>query len=265
MRSYPASLSALAIFSSRKRGARCAATFVGPDEALRSAHFKLDAARLFLHEMSNDLMPASARSPMYAAIESTGAILSHPWQERFYPHLDAFLIATNAIPDIITSWCGSSNHPAMKSWLSTIGHSERKRRTDFQTRFKRHIKRFSKLPLRTARNLTVHSHGTPPVNVELMGRWGIRYRGGPTEPLPASEVHNVNASSDPTRLWEATQPPLPLKPKWRDFHLRTKHGDEPLLSEVQRYLEKAEKLLTEARNIFQQVHGNAPLTAPPDL
>lgn len=99
----------------------------------------------------------------------------------------------------------------------------------------------------------------------MTGRWGIRYRGGPTEPLPASEAHDVNTSSDPTRLWEATQSPPPLKPTWRDFHLRTKHGDEPLFSEVQRYLEEAEKLLTEAQNIFQQVHGNAPLTAPPDL
>ena len=52
-----AGFSAIAIFSSRKRGARCAATFIGP----------------------------------------TGAILSHPWQERFYPHLDAFLVAANAL------------------------------------------------------------------------------------------------------------------------------------------------------------------------
>ena len=159
-----AGLSALAIFSGRKRGGGHK-TFIGSDEALRSARFKLDAARLFSKEMSDDLMPASGRSPLYAAIESTGVVLSDPWQERFYPHLDAFLIATNTIPDIITSWCGSSKHPAMKSWLNNIGRNERKRRTDFQTRFKRHIKRFSKLPLRTARNLTVHSHGTPPVNV----------------------------------------------------------------------------------------------------
>src|SRR6266705_1665669 len=256
-----AGLSALAIFSGRKRGGGHK-TFIGADETLRSARFKLDAARLFSKEMSDDLMPASGRSPLYAAIESTGVVLSDPWQERFYPHLDAFLIATNTIPDIITSWCGSSNHPAMKSWLNNIGRNERKRRTDFQTRFKRNIKRFSKLPLRTARNLTVHSHGTPPVNVELTGRWGIRYRGGPTEPLPASEAHDVNTSSDPTLLWEATQSPPPLKPTWRDFHLRTKYGDEPLFSEVQRYLEEAEKLLTEAQNIFQQVHGNAPSQHP---
>jgi hypothetical protein len=157
-----AGISALAISSCRKRRSGHVATFIGADEALRSAHFKLDAARLFLKEMSDDLMPASARSPLYAAIESTGVVLSDPWQERFYPHLDAFLIATNTIPDIITSWCGSSNHPAMKNWLNNIGYSERKRRTDFQTRFKRHIKRFSKLPLRTARNLTVHSHRTHP-------------------------------------------------------------------------------------------------------
>ena len=87
-----AGLSALAIFSGRKRGGGHK-TFIGSDEALRSARFKLDAARLFSKEMSDDLMPASGRSPLYAAIESTGVVLSDPWQERFYPHLDAFLIA----------------------------------------------------------------------------------------------------------------------------------------------------------------------------
>jgi hypothetical protein len=207
----------------------------------------------------------SAHSPLYAAIESIGAISSHPWQERFYPHLDAFLMATNAIPDIITSWCGFSNHPATKSWLRTIGNPERTRRTDFQKRFRRQSKRFSELPLRTARNLTVHSRGTPPVDIELMGRWGIRYRGGPTELLPASEVQSINAGSDPGFQWAATEPALPLKPRWGDFNLRTRQGDKPLVSEVQRYLEEAEKLLAEARNIFQQVHGSDPLTEPPDV
>jgi hypothetical protein len=257
--------SALAIFSSRKHGAPGAGTFLGADEALRSAHFKLDSARLFLREMSNDLTPPSSQSPLYAAIESTGVTVSHPWQERFYPHLDAFLMATNAIPDIITWWCGFSNHRAMKSWFNTIGHSEQKRRRDFQRKFKRHSKRFSKLPLRTARNLTVHSRGTPPVDIELMGRWGVRYRGGPIEHLPASEVQITNAGSDPALLWKATEPPLPLKPTWQDFNLRTRQGDKPLLSEVQRYLNEAEKLLAEARSIFRQVHGSDPLTAPPEF
>ena len=262
---YLAGLSPSAILSSRCRAGTTGATFIGADEALRSAHFKLDSARLFLGEMSKDLMPPSAQSPLYAAIESTGAILSHPWQERFHPHLDAFLMATNAIPDIITWWCGLSNHPAMKKWLRTIGPSEKKRRADFQAKFRRHIKRFSKLPLRIARNVTVHSRGTPPVDVELMGRWGIRYRGGPTELLPASEIQDINAGSDPALQWAATEPALPLRPTWRDFHIRTKQGDEPLSSEVQRYLDEADKLLAEASNIFQQVHDSDPLTAPPDI
>ena len=62
-------------------------------------NFKLESAGFFFQEMSRDLIHPrhNPQSQLFFFfMVSTGAIVSHPWQDRFYYHLDAFLAATRS-------------------------------------------------------------------------------------------------------------------------------------------------------------------------
>ena len=49
---------------------------------------KLDGAEFFLGEMGRDLVSPIVGNPTMAAIAiSSGAVVGHPWQRRFYHHL----------------------------------------------------------------------------------------------------------------------------------------------------------------------------------
>lgn len=80
---------------------RAPANTPGPGAAWRGVDFKLAEARFFLSEMGKDLESPVTRYPQLAAIAATGANVAHPWQERFYYHLDAFLAAARSVPEII--------------------------------------------------------------------------------------------------------------------------------------------------------------------
>jgi hypothetical protein len=229
-------------------------------------NFKLESAGFFSQEMSSDLIHPrhNAQSQLFEAIMvSTGAIVSHPWQDRFYYHLDAFLAATRSIPDIIQS-CFGKDPKVDKSWFSALDPDERKRREDFQSSFANYYLRFNKLPLSRARVVTLHRLGVPPVEVKIAGRWGIEYIGGPVARVPSAESMPVAAGRDPALLWAATQPPLPVQPGPDDFDLTLSSGAvKKLFPECGQYLQEARNLVEKAKEISQREHGGKKLTAPP--
>jgi hypothetical protein len=239
-------------------------------DPLESAEFKLRSARILLREMGNDLAPRPLNSPMAAMMESTGAIVGTPWeQEKFWAHLDAFLVMVRSIPDVVVWWCGVDrmmNTKDTRSWYSTINSIERARRQNFQARFERHFAKFRKLPLSRARRFSVHVHGIPAANVRVIGRWGIFHKGGPTSNLPASEFKRIGARDDPALQWAATQPPIPLVPSPSDFRRVTTSGKrvgKPLLLECNEYLQQGEDLIRWARGILSRVYGSSTPTPPP--
>jgi hypothetical protein len=88
---------------------------------------------------------------MAAIMESAGATAGSPWQqEKFWAHLDAFLVMVHSIPDVIVWWCGIDSWMKsrdMNTWYSKIGSAEINRRRQFQVSFERHFARFRNLPL----------------------------------------------------------------------------------------------------------------------
>jgi hypothetical protein len=164
---------------------------------------KLDGAEFFFGEMGRDLVSPAVGNPTMAAIAiSTGATVGHPWQQRFYHHLDAFLALARSVPDIVR--CCFGIDPVMGSWLSSLDPAERARRQAFQAKFTKPYEDFKKLPLSGVRNVALH-RGVTPVEVQITGRWGV-YTGGPLEIVPESETPTIVAGNDPSLMWASTEP-----------------------------------------------------------
>jgi hypothetical protein len=66
--------------------------------------WKLEAAQISLHEMARSLSPE--RTTMTVVHQSTGAIISHRW-EQTYEHVDTFLAKARSVPEIIESCFGA--------------------------------------------------------------------------------------------------------------------------------------------------------------
>jgi hypothetical protein len=225
---------------------------------------KLEGAEFFLNEMGRDLVSPAVGNPTMAAIAiSSGAVVSHPWQRRFYHHLDAFLAITRSIPDIVR--CSFGIDPVLGSWLKSLDPAEIARREEFQTEFTTPFSDFKRLPLSGARNVTMH-RGVAPVEVQINGRWGV-YRGGPLERVPESETPEIVAGDDPALMWAATEPSRAIEPRASDFWLivATAFGTTrlELFPECAKFLQEARNLVKQAGKICQDVHGSEKIT-PPD-
>ena len=169
-----------------------------------------------MREMGQDIVPPHLNSPHLAAIVSTGVIVDHPWQRRFYHHLDAFLAMSRSVPEIIR--CCFGVDPMMRAWLSGLKPPEQTRRRAFQAQLRPLSQTFTTMPLSGARNISLHRTGVPPVEVHVIGRWGP-YSGGPLTSIPQSEILPTVAGNDPALQWAATQPPQPVQPGASDFLL----------------------------------------------
>lgn len=226
--------------------------------------YKLRGAEFFLEEMSRDLLPPEVGSPTLAAIASTGAIIGHPWQGRFYHHLDAFLAMARSIPDIVR--CCFGVDPVMHSWMDGLDADEKARRRAFQSKFRKSYNDFKQLPLSTVRNGSLHRQGVPTVEVQTIGRWEV-LTGGPLQRMPESETPNISAFHQSDWMYAATIPPQPVRPSAGDFWLVVDGISGPtkteLFPECRSFLEKAKDLVDDARAIFEQTHGSEKLTLPP--
>lgn len=234
------------------------------DDLWSAVEHKLAGAEFFFREMGRDIVPPYLNNPQLAAIAATGTIVGNPWQEKFYHHLDAFLAMARSIPEIIRCCFGIDRR--MRTWISSLDFSEATRRQTFQTQFEPLSRTFTALPLSGARNVTLHRAGVPPVEVQVIGRWGT-YTGGPLTAIPQSELLHIVAVNDPALQWAATEPPQPVQPRPADFSLLIPTGSSAsrveLFPECRRFLDAARRLVTDAQQIALAVHGSQPLTPAP--
>jgi|SRR5437764_3492327 len=235
------------------------------DDLWSAVEHKLAGAEFFFREMGKDIVPPYLNNPQLAAIAATGTIVHNPWQEKFYHHLDAFLAMARSIPEIIRCCFGIDPDRRMRPWISSLNPSEVMRRRNFQSQFEPLGRTFTGLPLSGARHVTLHRTGVPPVEVRVIGRWGA-YTGGPLTAIPQSELLHIVAGNDPALLWAATQPPQPVQPQPANFSLLIPTGSSSskveLFPECRRFLDAAKKLVTDAQQIAQAIHGSQSLTPP---
>lgn len=227
--------------------------------------FKLGSAEFFFGEMSKDLIPPRSRpenQTLAAIAASTGALVGHPWEPRFYYHLDAFLAVTRSIPDVIL-WCFGRDSRA-GNWFKNLSAEEKERRESFQAEFEDLYLDFSKLNLSRARKVTMHRTGIPPVEINLTGRWGENYVGSPVMRVPSCETMPLVEGENLALLAAVNEVPLPVEPRFDDFELQLPSGaKKKLFPECAQYLSEARSIVEKAKVFSDSVHGGKKLTAPP--
>jgi len=228
--------------------------------------FKISEAEFFLAEMHRDLKTAIDKPELraYAAyMSSPETIVGNLWQPRFYYHLDAFLAATRSVPDIVRAWFGADPH--LVSWLKGLQPAECTRRKNFQDQFQPLYTKFNGHVLSRARVVTVHRHGTPPVEVEVTGRWGVVHKGGPTQGIPGVDARPGATGNDPSEYIPVISASIiPLEPKSDDFWVKEPSGaTHPLFQTCENYVQTAQTLIRDAQQIAQSVHGSQSPTPPP--
>src|SRR5262249_25949285 len=135
------------------------------------------------------------------------------WDRPFYAHLDAFLSAARSIPELIQCCFGIDNHPKMTGWVKGLDKDEQDRRGLFKSQFDNDCGKFRDHLLTTARHISEHRTGFPPVTVRVSGRFGVTYRGGPTKFIPTTETPEL----PPEDSWMAQ--PTPVQPRATDFDI----------------------------------------------
>jgi hypothetical protein len=195
-------------------------------------------------------MVKALRSPERSPY-TVAALIGRNWHTAFYAHLDAFLSAARSVPELIRCCFGVDDSSKMKAWFEALDREERERRRDFEAKFKADYDAFRALPLGTARHISEHRTGFPPVTAMVSGRFGI-YLGGPTKPIPTSETRELPPE------YAGMEKPIAVQPSWRDFHIDGK----PLFETCRDYLDRARTLATQARALAEEVHGDSELTWP---
>lgn len=223
------------------------------DELWAGIDLKIDNARFHFEGMGRSLEPPEQTS-MNVALEASRAMIGGNWHRAFYAHLDAFLSAARAVPEIIQCCFGVDTGNRMRNWFNRLDQGEQDRRQKFKDQFQDDYDAFRALPLGTARHISEHRRGFAPVMATLNGRFGVTYTGGPITRTPMSETRPV----EPEYGWLIQ--PVPLRPHWNeDFSIDGK----PLFLTCRDYIERAEALRVRAHTIAQQVHGSDSLTPPP--
>jgi hypothetical protein len=226
------------------------------EELWAGVDLKNEHAAFFLEQMGQALAPPP-RTQINVALQATGAIVGTGWQRSIYAYLDAFLAMARSVPEIIHACFGADL--VMKKWFLALPKAEQDRRNEFTTRFEIAYKAFKTLPLSNARNVSLHRSGIAPVEVKIVGRFGVSHIGTPIKRVADAESRPIGAGTDPALQWAATLPPVPVEPRWTDFTI----DGRPLFPECRAYLEEAAKLVTQARAIAKSVHGTESLTPPP--
>ncbi len=224
---------------------------------------KLDNARFHFEGMDYALRPPEPLPHNLALMVSTGATFDHArnWHREFYAHLDAFLSAARSVPEIIRCCFGVDDGPQeMKRWLNTHDADQQSRRRKFGEQFKADYDDFRSLPLGTARNISEHRTGFPPVTVTISGRFGVTYAGDPITRLPIREPPTVEGEWRHGSSGGMMPAPRPLWPNWSDFDV----NGEPLYDACRSYVQAAQALVERARALAEEVHGDGQLSRPPN-
>jgi hypothetical protein len=224
------------------------------EELWAGAEVKLEYAEFHFSEMAR-LVAIPERTAWDVALQASGTIIDGVWQRAFYAHLDALLSAARSIPEIIQCCFGHDPARQMKKWFGGLPAAEQDRRREFRKRFEQSYKTFRDLPLGEARHQIEHRTGVAPVEVTVIGRFGVTYTGGPAKPIPMSEAPIITDPNFPPSLVKAHA----LRPNWSDFTIQ----GQPLFDTCREYLDEAALLVAGARLLAEAVHGTNVLTVPP--
>jgi hypothetical protein len=221
---------------------------------------KLRTAGFHFLRMQEVLKPPETTA--YTVVqEASGALIGGNWHQGFYAHLDGFLSSSRSVPELIRC-CFGTDLPAgnrvMRKWFEEQDEDEKNRRREFDDKFRPEYQRFRSLPLSMARNIIEHRTGVAPVVVTVNSLLGITYIGGPTAPIPTSEIRDLPADSNlPPGIGTRA---LPVQPMWSDFEIDGK----PLFETCREYLDRAQALVAKAREAAESIHGGSKLTSPPN-
>ena len=228
------------------------------DELWAGIALKLESASFHLAGMEKALQPPETTA-YTVVLESSGALIGGNWHRAFYAHLDAFLSSSRSVPELIRCCFGVDDRPRkMKDWFDALRPDEQKRRREFGQKFKSEYEAFRALPLGTARHISEHRTGVLPVAVTVTGRFGLTYIGGPTKPIPTSEMRELPLESN---IPPGIVRPIPVRPMWTDFEIDGK----PLFETCRDYLDRARVLVDQARALAEKAHGGSRALFPASL
>jgi hypothetical protein len=224
------------------------------EELWAGVELKLQYAEFHLQQMSRSLEPPE-RTHMNVALEASGAIIGTDWQRSLYAHFDALLSAARSVPWIIQCCFGEDRaNRVMSDWFDERSPDEKARRREFNKQFKKARDVFDGLILSKARDISVHRTGFAAVSGKIKGFFGVVYDSSPVKSVPMSETRHID---DPNFAFLAR--PMPVRPMWTDFYI----DGQPLVAVCRDYVDGARTVVTEARKIFNQVHGSNSLSSPP--
>jgi len=228
------------------------------EELWKGTEFKLDEARFFLERMGAVLVPDQTRHPAY------GPSMTR-WQPDFYYYFDAFLGATRSVPDVIQKCFGWDPHSTTK-WPILPDDDETSRRTEFQNGFTDLYRAFAAQSLSRARVGTFHWRGVPPVQTKAKSLFGQEFTGKPGQFIPSTTTKQFPTGTDPDFLVLFSKPSA-VEPSWKDFTLEIPLDDGttisiPLFEASRDYLESCQKLVNDAKDLCERLHGESKLTLP---
>ena len=240
-----------------RAGVRAGRGNVMPIDLWAGVERKISNARFFLEEMWRSL-EHDPRAEARAIAAGLTVHMPTRWEESFYARLDAFLVMSRSVPEVITCCFGKDRSVQMRNWFLALPATEKKRRQAFSTQFRNDFDNFRALALSNARDITVHRYGYPDVVITVTGKWGV-YTGTPISRLPTAETEPPIVRDTDTLKWAATLPSDPIRVTPKDFTI----GRKPLAEECRLYLAAAENLVVTGRAIVTAVHGTDPITPPP--
>lgn len=215
--------------------------------------FEAFARALSLRANANDSEPGAVIRRK-ALLDAMDRGVGATWQTPFFANLDALLSALRSVPEIIQCCFGYDPNWRMKEWFSTLTEKEKDRRCDFTGKFDPSCIAFKALALSEARHVIEHRTGFAPVEVTIIGHFGVTYVGGPAAPIKTTEIPVITDPTFPPGMAK----PRRLNPTWRGFTIQ----GQPLFEACQQYLNEAGSLTVEGRRIAIDVHGDKLLTAP---
>jgi len=224
-------------------------------------NFKFEEARFFLRKAGEVLVPARFRSPRPHPNYDTGVIC---WQPDFYFYLDAFIVSTHSIADLLNAFFGwdrfwDHNPPPFDD-------TEVTNRKSFQKRFCRKYASFMKKPLSQVRHCVVHRTGAASVEAIAFTVCGQSFVGSPYAPIPSIAARELLPGS-PVEVAASAWRPQPVEPSREDFKIEIRNGTAtkslPLFKECNEYLKAAVALIDKARELSLSIHCGVPLTLLP--
>lgn len=232
------------------------------EELWQGTDFKLAEARFFLDQMDKVLLPPQFNDPTWHPAYTHSVT---QWQPDFYFYLDAFIGATRSVPDVIQKCFGWDNR-STKEWLQPPDADEIARREKFQAEFTGLYRAFYRQRLSRVRVGTFHWRGVPSVQTKGKVFLGQEYTGKPGQLIPSAASRQFPPETDPALAAIFSQP-RPVEPSWEDFTVEIPRDDgttesNPLFPECKAYLNLAQQLVKESKELCERIHRGSKLIPP---